>query len=58
MFCGSVTKIEKYDLEQCYAIEYCFILGRALPMPAERFRKRLVSILYHVLKYFGGTKTL
>jgi hypothetical protein len=28
--------------------------GRELPIPTKRFRKRLVMILYHVLKYFGG----
>jgi hypothetical protein len=32
--------------------------GRALPIHKKRFRKRLVIILYHVLKYFVGIKTL
>jgi hypothetical protein len=32
--------------------------GRALPIPMKRFRKHSVVILYHVLKNFGGTKTL
>jgi hypothetical protein len=31
--------------------------ARALPTHMERLRNRLVMILYHLRKYFGGTKT-
>jgi hypothetical protein len=37
----------------------CFVSswGRALPTSMKTFTKRLVTILYHMLKCFGGTKT-
>jgi hypothetical protein len=44
--------MEKNNLEERYAIMFCI----KLPVPTKRFRKRLVMILCHVLKYFGGEK--
>jgi hypothetical protein len=46
MFCCSVSKIEKYDLEECYAITFCVKLWEVATG----------IIIYHVLKYFGGDR--
>jgi hypothetical protein len=49
--------MENGILEQIYAIKFCVKLRRALPIPTKRLRKHFLTILYHVRKYFGGTKT-
>jgi hypothetical protein len=55
----SVTKMEKNNFEQYYAIKLCVKQGKGtIHFPMKRFRMHLVMIPYHVLKHFGGTKSL
>jgi hypothetical protein len=51
VFCYSVTKLVKNNLEELCAIKFCVELGEGATDAYEK-------ILHHVPKYFGGTETL
>jgi hypothetical protein len=53
----TVTKLEKNNIEQRYAIKFRVRLGEGTTDAYEKIQKAFGND-YHVLKYFGGTKTL
>jgi hypothetical protein len=57
VFRCSITKMENTNLKQYYGIKFGLSYGRALRVPMKRFRKPLVIILCHMLKFFSGTET-
>jgi hypothetical protein len=50
--------MEENNLKQRYAMKFCVQLRKDAIDTWEKFRKRLLKILCHVLKYFGGTNIL
>lgn len=57
MFCHSVTKMEKNNLEQGYAIKFCVKLGDVTTNTYEK-RHKAIGSDYHMRKYLSGTETL
>jgi hypothetical protein len=58
VFCYSVKKMENNNLKQRYGIKFSVNLKEGITDTNEKIRKCLVVILYHMHKYFSGTKTL
>jgi hypothetical protein len=55
----NMRRIIASDREQRYAFKFSVKLLEGATYTCEKiFRKRLVTVHHHVLKYFGGTKTL
>jgi hypothetical protein len=54
---ATVTKPEKNNIEQRYAIKFRVKLGEGAADTYEKIQKAFGND-YHVLKYFGGTQTL
>jgi hypothetical protein len=50
--------MENNNLEQLYAIRFCVKVGEVATDTYKEIQRALGMILYHVLKYFGHTKTL
>jgi hypothetical protein len=52
----SASKNGEQYLEQSYAVKLCVKQREGVTYTYQKFRKHLLIILYHVLKYFGSTK--
>jgi hypothetical protein len=50
--------MEKKNLEQRHAINFRDEVGEGATDTYEKIQKAFANVPYHVLKYFGGTKTL
>jgi hypothetical protein len=57
-FCYSVTGRRKIIWSKVMQSKFYVKLSEEATDPTKRFRKRLVMIPHHVLKYFGGGETI